>query len=190
MVLLVADATPIGWVVCLGLFAAAFTVQRLLRQKGCLLHLILWIVTGFLLLLSLTMFTEGDLSFTTARLENAHMTTAMDANGNPVDRVSSYSPDTPELVAVAELRNAPTHTQVKFVWSYVTQDVLIGEHVVDSGENDANVYVFSYITNDRPWPEGEYKVEMYIEDRQTPDTTVNFTISSSAMAGQKMSSGS
>lgn len=176
VMLLAAEGTPAGWVVSLVLFAVAFFIQRKLKKKGCLLHLILWIITGFLLLVVLTMFTTGEFSFTTAGLKNAHMTTAMDANGKPVDRVRSYSPNAPELVAVAELRNAPVNTKVKFVWRYITGDILIKEYSMDSGDSDANVYVFSKLTNDRPWPEGKYRVEMYIEDRKTPDAAVDFEV--------------
>ncbi|NLI92111.1 MAG: zinc-ribbon domain-containing protein [Peptococcaceae bacterium] len=176
VMLLAAEGTPVGWVVSLVLFAVAFFIQRKLKKKGCLLHLILWIITGFLLLVVLTMFTTGEFSFTTAGLKNAHMTTAMDSSGKPSDKVSSYSANAPQLVAVAELRNAPVNTKVKFVWRYITGDILIKEYSMDSGDSDANVYVFSNLTNDRPWPEGKYRVEMYIEDRKTPDAAVDFEV--------------
>lgn len=176
--LFAAEATLIGWVVSIGIFAIAFFTQRKLKKRGCLLQLILWIVTGFLLLVSLTIFTTGDLSFTTAGIKNAHMTTAIDANGEPVDKVDSYSQTAQELVAVAELRNAPPNTQVKFEWYYVTEDMLITEYLMDSGDSDANVYVFSNLTNDKPWPEGEYEVRIYTGDRQSPDATITFEVTS------------
>lgn len=62
--LLIAEASLIGWVISLGIFAIAFFTQRKLKQRGCLLQLILWIVTGFLLLVVLTMFTPGDFEVT------------------------------------------------------------------------------------------------------------------------------
>ncbi len=176
VMLLAAESAPAGWVVSLVLFAAAFFIQRKLKKKGCLLHFILWIITGFLLLAVLTIFTTGEFSFTAAALKNAHMTTAMDANGKPADRVLSYSPNASELVAVAELRNAPANTKVKFVWRYITGDILIKEYIMDSGDSGANVYVFSNLTNDKPWPEGKYRVDMYIEDRKTPDAAVDFEV--------------
>lgn len=176
--LLVAEATLTGWIFSLALFAVAFFMQRKLKKRGCLLHLILWAVTGFLLLVGLTMFTTGDLSFTTAELRNVHMTTAMDANGKPADKVSTYSSNAAELVAVAELHNAPSYTQVRFVWSYITGNVLIAEYKMDNGDKDANVYVFSSLTNDKPWPEGEYNVQLYVGDRQEPDATIEFTVTS------------
>lgn len=170
-------ATTTGWVVSVIIFAAAFFLQRKLSKKGCLLNLVLWIATGFILLVTLTAVTTDSVSFTTARLKNAHMTTAMDSSGKPVDTISTYAVDAPKLVAVAELRNAPPNTKVRFVWTYVSGNVPITEYTMDSGDKGANVYVFSNLTNDRPWPEGEYRVEMYVEDRNTPDATVNFVVS-------------
>jgi len=54
------------------------------------------------------------------------------------------------------------------------QKGMSAEYSMDSGDKGANVYVFSNLTNDKPWPEGEYKVEMYIEDRKAADATVDF----------------
>lgn len=178
VMLLVGRATLVGWIISLAIFLIAFFIQRKLSKKGCLLHLILWIITGFILLVVMTMVTTEDISITTAGVKNAQMTTAMGANGKPVDKVRSYSPNAPELFAAAELRNAPPNTKVKFSWSYITGDVFITEYVMDSGDSGENVYVYSSLTNDKPWPEGEYKVEIYVEDRKTPDANVEFTIAS------------
>ena len=169
-------ATPAGWAISAIIFAVAFFIQRKLSKKGCLLNLIMWLVTGFVLLVVLTVVTTDSVSFTSARLKNAHMTTAMDSSGKPLDKVSSYSASAPQLVAVAELRNAPVNTKVKFVWRYITGDMLIKEYSMDSGDSNANVYVFSNLTNDSSWPEGKYSVEMYIEDRKTPDAAVDFEV--------------
>lgn len=179
-ILAAGKATPAGWILSTVVFAAAFFVQRKLSKKGCLLNLVLWIIAGFILLVILTAVTTESVSFTTAKLKNAHMTTAMDQSGKPVDKVSAYPPSAPELVAVAELRNAPSNTKVKFVWFYVTSNVNIAEYTVDSGDRGTDIYVFSTLTNDKPWPEGEYKVQMYIEDKKTPDATVVFVVRSDA----------
>lgn len=169
-------ATPAGWIISAVTFAIAFLIQRKLSKKGCLLNLILWLLTGFVLLVVLTFVTTDSVSITTARLKSAHMTTAMDSSGKPLDKVNSYSANAPQLVAVAELRNAPVNTKVNFVWRYITGDILIKDYSMDSGNSDANVYVFSNLINDRPWPEGKYRVEMYIEDRKTPDAAVDFEV--------------
>ena len=173
-------AAPTGWAVSLGIFLIAFIMQRLLSKRGCLLHFILWILTALALLIAMSYWNGGEISFTTARLKNACMTTATDSSGRPVDKVSAYAPSAPQFVAAAELRNAPPNTRIKYVWKYVTSDVLIAEYVLDSGSSDANVYVFGTLTNNAPWPEGKYKVEMYIEGRTNPDAAVEFEVKSSA----------
>ena len=81
------NATPAGWAISAVIFAVAFLIQRKLSKKGCLLNLVLWIITGFVLLMLLTVVTTDSVSFTTARLKNAHMTTAMDSSGKHLDVV-------------------------------------------------------------------------------------------------------
>lgn len=176
IMLLVGKATPAGWAVSAVIFAAAFFIQRKLSKKGCLLNLFHWIITGFVMLVVLAIVTIDSVNFTTARLKNAQMATAIDQTGKPVDKVSLYSATAPQLVAVAELRNAPVNTKIRFVWRYITQDIVIKEFNMDSGNNDSKVYVFSNLTNDKVWPAGIYKVEIFIEDRKTPDAVVDFEV--------------
>jgi hypothetical protein len=61
-------------------------------------------------------------------------------------------------------------------WIYITGNTPITELVMDSGNKGSSVYVFSNLTNDKPWPKGDYKVEIYIEDKKTPDAAVNFKV--------------
>jgi len=190
LLLAVGKATMTGWIASGIVFVLAFIFQRLLSKRGCLLNLILWIITGFILLVVLTATSTDSLNFTTANLKNAHMTTAMDSSGKPVDTVSTYSVNASELVAAAELRNAPSNTKVKFVWIYVTGNTAITEFIVDSGDKGTDIFVYSSLTNDKPWPEGDYKVEMYIEDRETPDATVKFTIGAVMEAAARNTGGS
>ncbi|MPM76932.1 hypothetical protein SDC9_123931 [bioreactor metagenome] len=166
----------VGWVLCTVIFSGAFLLQSKLRKKGCLLKLLVWLATAAMLFVILGVTATGSKTFTTAKLKNAHMTTEMDAQGVPVDEVSAYSVYAPELIVVAELHNAPDHTQVKFVWRYVTGDLPIAEYTMDSGENATSAYVFSNVTNDKLWPVGNYRVDMYIEDRETPDCSVAFEV--------------
>lgn len=177
-----AKASPAGWIISLGVLGAAFFLQSKLAGKGCLLNLILWGATLLILLVTLSLTTTDDINFTTANLKNAHMTTAID-EGKPVDRVDTYFTTDPEFIAAAELRNAPVNTKIRFVWKYMTENKLIGEYELDSGNNDANVYVFGNLTNDRPWPAGDYRVEMYVEDREEPDAVVDFKVVEKNAAG-------
>ena len=114
-------------------------------------------------------------SFTTANIQNAHMTTALDDKGGPADSVDSYKTDAEEFLISAELHNAPDHTAVRFVWRYLPEDVKITEMPLDSGEL-TDRYISCNLTNDGPWPEGAYAVEIYLEDQTKPVETVNFTV--------------
>ncbi|MDO9509061.1 MAG: hypothetical protein Q7I97_06960 [Thermovirgaceae bacterium] len=177
LILMAGKATVTGWAISAVTFAAAFFIQRKISKKGFLLNLVLWLVTGFVLLMLSTAFTTQEVNMTTARLKNAQMTTAVDSAGKPQDKVGSYQTDTPQLVVSAELRSAPTNTKVRFVWKYLTSDILITEFPMNSGNNEPDIYVFNYINNQgRPWPQGEYRVEMFIEDREKPDATVDFEV--------------
>lgn len=68
-------ATAAGWAISAAVFAAAFLLQRLLSKRGCLLNLILWVVTGFILLVILTVVTKDDLNLAGGS-KNTQMTAA------------------------------------------------------------------------------------------------------------------
>ena len=142
--LAVGKATPTGWIVSGIVFAVAFIVQRLLSKRGCLLNLILWIIAGFILLVVLTATTTDSLNLTTANLKNAQMTTAMDSDGIPVDSISTYSVNAPELVAAAELHNAPANTKVRFIWIYINENITITEFTPAYSVKTQAPFVHSY----------------------------------------------
>lgn len=114
-------------------------------------------------------------SFTTAKVEEAMMTDSIDADGVPGNAVTSYSADAAALYASAKLMNAPDNTQVRIVWTYVTANQVIDEITIDSGDI-ANRYIYSSLEPTAPLPEGDYKVEFFVEDKQDPDATTTFTV--------------
>jgi hypothetical protein len=85
----------------------------------------------------------------------------------------SYSTAASEIIVYGILNNAPDDTVVTFVWYY-------GDEEVDRVSFDANgssgVYVYSTLPNPGEWPTGEYKAEIYIDEREKPDETVEFTV--------------
>ncbi len=112
-------------------------------------------------------------SFTTANITDAKMTSAV-VGGAPADTVTSYPTDTPELIVTGVLNNAPSETTVTFVWYYEGDEVYRTSNDMDEGNG---VYVFGTLTNDLGvWPAGNYKAEIYIDEREKPDATVNFTV--------------
>ncbi|NLH00371.1 MAG: zinc-ribbon domain-containing protein [Clostridiales bacterium] len=89
-----AEITLAGWVFSAVIFSAALFIQKKIKKRGRLAKFILWLVTVFILAIGLAIFSKNNSGVSTAKIENAHMTTAMNAEGRPVDEVDSYLPST------------------------------------------------------------------------------------------------
>ena len=129
---------------------------------------------SLVIILVVMVFVFTGCSFTTANISDPSMTSGVQ-NGLPNDKVTYYTEDTIELISVAILNNAPEDTTITFIWTYVTEDYVFYEIDMTS-EDETDIYIFSSVTNDEIWPIGEYKVDMYIDDREQPDVTSLFSV--------------
>ena len=128
------------------------------------------------LALALAIFTVGcSFNVTTAKVEEAIMTSSVDAEGKPGEAVTSFPADAAMLYTSAKLRNAPDNTQIRIVWTYLTQNQLIDEITLDSGDI-SDRYIYSNLEPTATLPVGDYQVEYFIEDRKEPDATVPFSV--------------
>ena len=108
-------------------------------------------------------------SFTTANVKNALMTTAIDESNQPADSVTEFDVASTAYLS-AELHNAPDDTTITFVWYYE------GE-VVDRVSIDNQGYSDTMLSSNMGVPQaGAYMVEVYIDDREDPDQSVEFTV--------------
>ncbi|HPD97575.1 MAG TPA: hypothetical protein PLP89_04535 [Synergistales bacterium] len=176
LLLFAGGAAITGWVLTVALFGGSFYLQRKISRKGLLLNLALLLVAGFLMMIVAAGFSTTDLS--SARIKNAQMTTGLEAPSmKPVDKVKAYSVDSPEMIVSAELRRAPQNTRLRFVWTYTTGDIPITAYEMDSGTAGTDIYIYNNIHNGgRPWPQGEYRVDIFIDDREKPDAQVDFEV--------------
>ena len=78
-------ATPVGWILSIIIITGSFLIQRRLSKKGCLLNLILWIITGFILLVLLTVVTTDSVGVSTENQKNEHVTSDANSKEEPVD---------------------------------------------------------------------------------------------------------
>jgi len=128
----------------------------------------------------LAFFTVGcSFSVSTAKISDAIMTDSIDAEGKPGNTVTAYPTDAGTLYTSAVLKNAPDNTQVRIVWIYTTSGVTMDEIVIDSGEI-SNRYVYASVSLDTPFPEGDYEVQYFIDDRKEADATVMFRVTDDA----------
>lgn len=131
---------------------------------------------GFILTLMLLVATVmlacqgGSVSFTTAKISEATMTTAVNENMQPLDNNDVFSPDTAEIFCSFKLSNAPDDTEVKAEWIYLqgelqdVTDYLVDEWVTTT---DGTRYVSSSLTSpDEGWPRGDYQVIIYIDGKE------------------------
>lgn len=116
------------------------------------------------------------LSAENTRLEDGHMA-SMVKNGKPLDRLISYTPESPAFYAVAKLLSAPPDTKIRFSWFFVSQNQHVADIELTNGNHGSDIYVYSTLTNnDNPWPQGSFKVEMFVGDRKEPDQIVDFDV--------------
>ncbi len=124
----------------------------------------------------LAVFTVGcSFSASTAKIEDAIMTTSIDAEGKPGDEVVSFPADAAVLYTSAKLMNAPDNTQIRIEWTYVTGNQLIDSIVLDSG-NIASRYIYSNLEPTQALPEGDYQVQYFVDSREEADATVKFVV--------------
>lgn len=125
---------------------------------------------------ALAIFSLGcSFNVTTAKIDDAIMTTNLDDNGAPVDEVVSYPTDAAMLYTSAKILNAPDNTQIRIVWTYVTGDQKMDEITLDSGTL-SDRYIYSSFEPTAALPEGDYQVEYFVEDRTEADATVKFVV--------------
>ena len=109
-------------------------------------------------------------SVSTANISDAVMTTGVDDNFEPVDTVTGYSVGSIAFVA-AKLHNAPDDTMITFKW--YANDTQVAEYNVS---NEGQSEVALGCGTDQTAEPGNYKVEIYIDEREEPDASLSFTV--------------
>jgi hypothetical protein len=114
----------------------------------------------------------------TANISDAKL--AKDPDG--AQPATTFAQDEP-FYCVVQLANAPDDTKVKAAWTVVeAQDtepnVLIDEAEISSGDGQ----IHFDLTNDKLWPAGQYKVDLYLNDKL--DRTLEFQVEASAVAAE------
>ena len=111
---------------------------------------------------------------TGAAINMAYM--ARDEEG--YEETTSFSPYE-TFFAIVELVDAPADTRVEAVWVAVEVPDTEPNYVIDQTEltSGSDILTFS-LTNDQPWPNGKYKVDLYLNGM--PDRTIGFLVEGEA----------
>jgi len=113
-----------------------------------------------------------------AYLEDTHMTSAVDASGAPVDNISELA-TTGTWYISSVLRNTQPDTIIHYVW-YDTNGSVVDTFDLDP-KGATDVYIYSSFALATSAPEGEYRVEIYVNDEAQPAQSVTFTASNSVV---------
>lgn len=106
------------------------------------------------------------------------MCRSVDEDMQPVDAISVFNINTPEIFGSFKLSNAPSDTEIKAEWIYIEgeaedlENLLIDDWSVTT---DGTHYISTSMT--RPydgWPRGDYQVVLYIDGKEK--LSVPFTV--------------
>ncbi len=140
------------------------------KRRGCLISILAVIV----LFIVLAIANGGEFRFSTANISEPAMASSVDpVSMKPVSKTDVFSPQSPIIYATALVKNAPSDTKISAKWIYV--DAKIDIATVDVKTTQTNQYVAFNLT--RPangFPAGEYKVEIYLNDKLKE--TIKFTV--------------
>ena len=74
-----------------------------------------------------------------------------------------------------DLKNAPDDTKLKAVWTAVSAEGVDPNFMIDEVEfTSGDELVHFTLENDNLWPAGQYKVEIYLNDKL--DKTLTFDV--------------
>ncbi len=113
----------------------------------------------------------GEVSLSSANISDARLT--KDETGSR--STSTFAPDDTFYLLV-DLENAPDDTTVKAEWTAVSVEGADPDTVLDDVELTGGSGTLTFdLQNDNPWPAGDYKVDLYLNDEL--DQTLTFKVS-------------
>jgi hypothetical protein len=109
-------------------------------------------------------------SVSTANIGDAWMSSDKDGK----DRATTFAQDA-VFYAQVQLQNAPDDTKVKAVWTAVDVEDSEPNLKLDETELTTGSGLVTFnLTNDKLWPLGKYKVEIFLNDKSVK--TLEFTV--------------
>lgn len=133
------------------------------------LKIILPVIAGCIIVL-ISAFIIHSRSF---RITDAHMTIKTGSD-NYSNTINTYVPNIDEFRVAFTVHNAPENTFISFVWK--NESGTLQKSVKYDISNTKYNILSAYLSNNKVWEEGNYSVEMYINDNAQPIKIVNFTV--------------
>ncbi len=130
-------------------------------------------LAGLLLTFALIL-SACSVSASTANISAAKM--ARDEAGKNPTKV--FSPEDETFYLIAELSNAPEDTAVKALWTAVDVEGVKPNLKIDESRitTDESGQLTFDLTNDGPWPIGQYKADIFLNADKEPARTLEFKV--------------
>lgn len=131
------------------------------------------LLVGLVLILALVL-QACSVSASTANINDAVM--ARDEAGKDATKV--FSPADQTFYAIAEVANAPEGTTVKAIWTAVDVEGQKPNLTIDEANTsvDGGGTLTFDLTNEGPWPVGQYRVDLFLNDDEEPARTLEFAV--------------
>jgi len=111
-------------------------------------------------------------SASSATISSAKM--ARDQDGK--QPTETFSPDEP-FYCIVELSNAPKDAKVRAVWTAVKAEGADPNTRIDEAKTTSGSGQLQFnLSNQGPWPTGDYKVDLYLNDAKEPTKTLTFKV--------------
>jgi hypothetical protein len=116
--------------------------------------------------------TACSFSASTANISSAKM--ARDQDGKQPTK--TFSPDE-QFYCIVELSNAPNDTKVRAEWVAVNVEGAKSNTEIDAAKTTSGSGQLQFnLSNQGPWPTGDYKVDLYLNDAKKPTKTLEFKV--------------
>lgn len=141
-------------------------------------HKQLFRIISLTLLFLLAACSGSEVSLSSANISDARLTKDEDGTRS----TSTFSP-TDTFYLLVDLANAPDDTTVKVEWTAVSAEGADSNTVLDDVELTGGSGTLTFdLQNDNPWPAGDYKVDLYLNDEL--EQTLTFKVSSGLSGAQ------
>ena len=129
---------------------------------------------AIVLLLSVVVACEYSSGNSSGAISEGHM--AKDKNGEPGDSTNTFNPDDHTIHCLIKLKEGKEGTRVKFSWWIVDAGDSKNEKLkeIDYTTESDNPNVHGNLNVQKDWPDGKYKVDIYINGNL--DKTLTFNV--------------
>lgn len=99
----------------------------------------------------------------------------IDESGRITSATSLFQPDTEEIFVTAIIADLDSEIKIRGEWWFMPEDFKISVFPLTS-DGTENILHFSLTKPDEGWPQGDYEMRIFLDDRTESDSIIPFEI--------------